>query len=162
MGSGQSFCESIPKDLSTATDRQLQQIIDVAILAEPWYDPSALRENYDRHCLLYRDLRQLSKPVKPTERDHFLMLDRFCESLEIFALKSTIAEARQVGFRPISTCEYRLFLQEQLRCSGVVDMRQIKLWVTAQPIAIPNEQDTLSSSHVDLSLSALCPQTNTH
>jgi hypothetical protein len=125
MGSGQSFCNTIPQDVAKSCDAQLQQLIHSAILCDPWYPRTELEDLYGRHCALYRQRRQGADEKFWSSTDYVLLLNKHCLSIEEFALRITIREAYNVGYRPITPDEYRSFLQQQHKSKR----DKVKLWV---------------------------------
>jgi hypothetical protein len=127
MGSVNSFLHSIPRDYANCSDTQLQQIINSSIISDPWYNIDELKTKYEQHVKWHRISRKLENAcriITPLE-ECVVSSTRYCESLEEFALYSTIYEMRRKGFRPISVADYRHFLLKY----PSPQKKTIKLWV---------------------------------
>ncbi len=106
MGSASSFINSLPRDYSTASDAQLQQIINTSIIGQPWYDDNQLQWKYQQHQRWHQDALKEGYQIMPPTNLRCTVWERKCETLEDFALHSTIYEMKLRGFRAISVSEY--------------------------------------------------------
>lgn len=125
MGSATSFLGAVPQDYSRCTDSQLQQIINTSIISLPWYDDKQLEEHYRDHLKWHN--RSLELNIVPSVDEVCLCCDRQCDTIEEFALHTTISEMKKKGYRPISILEYRRFL---LKYPSPTNRNKIKLWVS--------------------------------
>ncbi len=126
MGSASSFINSLPRDYSTASDAQLQQIINTSIIGQPWYDDDQLQYKYQQHQRWHHDALKEGYQIMPQTNLRCTVWERKCETLEDFALHSTIYEMKLRGFRAISVSEYRRFLSKY---PSPANKNKIKLWV---------------------------------